>query len=940
MTEITSRQTTPATSGATAYDAFMSYSHSGDDRLAPRLQSSLQRFAKPWWKRRAMRVFRDESSLSANPHLWASITEALGSSDWFILLASPEAAASGWVNREVEWWLEHGDPERILPVLTDGEFGWDEGAGDLDRRLTDAAPPALYGAFSDEPRWVDLRFARTDEQLDLRNARFRDAVADLASAIRGVPKDDLESEEVRQHRGAIRTAWTGVVTLVLLLLVAVVSAVFAVAQRSAAEEQAAVATGRGLGAQAALLVDSQLDTSLLLGAEAVGATDDPGAYTGLLSALNGAQYLTAVHHGLGDDFLDSAFSSDGRLLAVPDQEGAISVWDVARGTLVAGPLVGPSSDGAPGFLLDVGFSSDGSRLAATFDAGTWVWTIPEGEVLATITDNFHVSAALSPDGRLVVASGVSSMATVWDIDAGEALADLNRGPGWNAYHDMTFSPDGSRLAFGCDSMIVIAFPSGEVLFEDDTRVDRVAWSAVGDLLAVAGPSGIRILDVDEMTVLIDGLLPEGRPLDGTAALAFNPSGDRLAVKIFSGPVTVFEITRGGGDQLASLVASLGLRREVGGPVGWQDDDRLVTADGVVAQWDLSEATTMGASTSLPGHVSDMDVAPDGSIFVATSTGIYHLSDEGVSVVTEARCSHVEVAASGTRIAASGCLGRNTIQPLIVSIDLSGDATWDRVAKDILVGTVLAHDGGSLLAVYPNTIDVHDGANGEFLSAFSFGSFDWANFRLGVKPIWLDNDSTLIVATGAGDVQLMNIETGRSESVLVADQWISDMVLHPDGLRLFISTDRGIQVVNLEDRSLQAFAAEDVGSIALSSDGATLASVGGGSIQLWDVERASRIGPPLSGSRRGTTLVAWGPQGLISAGSERVGEEVFGPVNVFEVPAESDAIGPDFNRGTLSVVVWDLDPIRLVASACRLAGRSLTDGEWAEYLPGADYDPVC
>jgi len=54
---------------ADAYDAFVSYSHAADDLLAPRLQTGLQRFAKPWWKRRALHIFRDESSLSASPHL-------------------------------------------------------------------------------------------------------------------------------------------------------------------------------------------------------------------------------------------------------------------------------------------------------------------------------------------------------------------------------------------------------------------------------------------------------------------------------------------------------------------------------------------------------------------------------------------------------------------------------------------------------------------------------------------------------------------------------------------------------------------------------------------------------------------------------------------------------------------------------------------------------
>ena len=50
--------------GGLVYDGFISYSHAADELLAPRLQAGLQRFAKPWWKRRALRIFRDEASLS------------------------------------------------------------------------------------------------------------------------------------------------------------------------------------------------------------------------------------------------------------------------------------------------------------------------------------------------------------------------------------------------------------------------------------------------------------------------------------------------------------------------------------------------------------------------------------------------------------------------------------------------------------------------------------------------------------------------------------------------------------------------------------------------------------------------------------------------------------------------------------------------------------
>jgi hypothetical protein len=91
----------------------------------------LHRFARPWHKARALRTFRDQTNLALNPHLWSSIEQALDQSEFFIVLASPRAAQSEWVQREVAHWLSTRSPETLLIVLTDGDIVWDGVAGDF-----------------------------------------------------------------------------------------------------------------------------------------------------------------------------------------------------------------------------------------------------------------------------------------------------------------------------------------------------------------------------------------------------------------------------------------------------------------------------------------------------------------------------------------------------------------------------------------------------------------------------------------------------------------------------------------------------------------------------------------------------------------------------------------------------------------------------------------
>jgi hypothetical protein len=204
------------------YDVFLSYSHEADGRFAPQLQAALGKMARPWYRRRAVRVFRDQTTLTATPELWPSIRRALAQSRFFLLLASPEAAQSPWVDQELRYWLslqqegEKPPAERLLIALTGGTIFWAAEAGDFDWSASNALPPALKGAFRAEPLYVDFSWARSARSLSLKHKPWFDNVAKLAAAVRDMPLDDLIGEDLRQHRISLASAIAATVFVVAL----------------------------------------------------------------------------------------------------------------------------------------------------------------------------------------------------------------------------------------------------------------------------------------------------------------------------------------------------------------------------------------------------------------------------------------------------------------------------------------------------------------------------------------------------------------------------------------------------------------------------------------------------------------------------------------------------------------------------------------------------
>jgi hypothetical protein len=193
------------------YDAFISYDGRLDRPVVQLLQRQLQNLGKAW-RRRAVRIFRDESSLPAAPELWPSIERALERSRYFIVFASPEVATSHWVNEEVQWWFAHRTPDTLLIVLTAGELQWDHVANDFIWNEATPLPPAFKGAFATEPNWIDFSAYRTLGEKEWAAKAFLALTADLSSTILAAPKDAVEfgvshPSGVRESSSFLLNAW-------------------------------------------------------------------------------------------------------------------------------------------------------------------------------------------------------------------------------------------------------------------------------------------------------------------------------------------------------------------------------------------------------------------------------------------------------------------------------------------------------------------------------------------------------------------------------------------------------------------------------------------------------------------------------------------------------------------------------------------------------------
>jgi len=407
------------------YKAFISYSHR-DEKWGQWLHRGIERYRVPKAiigrdtlygpvPKRLFPVFRDREELPTAADLSEVISKGLRDSSHLIVICSPRAAKSQWVNEEVRTFKKLGKQNRIVCLIVDGE---PNALNKPELGLEECFPPALKVVADEDGNLTDIEAEPIAADARPDKDGKANSMMKVLSGLLGVGFDEIKQRDLaRKHRqAAILGIGSAVLAGVMGLLTvwAVINKNQAVAAKDEAEER----LYRSQILQAANFAEEKnygLATRALLEAPARFRNFEWGYL------LRKANPQLTVLEGEVQNIYSLAVSPDGTRLATGSEDTMARIWDAQSGQLLK------CLEGHVGVIESVAYSPDGRQIATgSGDRTVRIWDAQSGEALLVLKghDDEVRSVAYNSDGGRLVSSSIDRTARVWDARDGKQLVLL------------------------------------------------------------------------------------------------------------------------------------------------------------------------------------------------------------------------------------------------------------------------------------------------------------------------------------------------------------------------------------------------------------------------------------------------------------------------------------------------------------------------------------